>query len=94
MGNTNTGNRPRTRLLWLADLTEPESVRKAVAEGVRALGRPVNAVIHGAGINHPKLLSQLAPEDIEATLGPKIDGLRNLLEATSGTPPLKLLVTF
>jgi hypothetical protein len=25
MGNTNTGNRPRTRLLWLADLTEPGS---------------------------------------------------------------------
>ncbi|MGW3304033.1 SDR family NAD(P)-dependent oxidoreductase [Streptomyces rubiginosohelvolus] len=75
-----------------ADVTVPEQVASAVAELTGALG-PVTGLLHGAGRNEPNVLPHLALQDFERTFAPKVDGLRNVLDAV-GPDGLKLLVTF
>jgi len=76
-----------------ADVTEVEAVRKAVDEAVTAFGRPVTAILHGAGANAPKLLRSLDEATFLQTLAPKVQGLRNLLAAIN-PDHLRLLITF
>jgi enediyne polyketide synthase len=54
------------------DLTERDDVRRAV-KTARELG-PVRAVLHGAGINEPRVLAEVTPESLERTLAPKVWG--------------------
>ncbi|GAA2076744.1 SDR family NAD(P)-dependent oxidoreductase [Actinomadura alba] len=75
-----------------ADVTDPAAVAAAVAELTEALG-PVRAVLHGAGRNEPAGLTGLDMEAFRRTFGPKIDGLRAVLDAVE-PGGLKLLVTF
>ncbi|MCG5216093.1 type I polyketide synthase [Streptosporangium soli] len=75
-----------------ADVTDPVNVRGAVAEAERALG-PVTAVLHGAGRNEPAGLATLDMAAFRSTFAPKVDGLRNVLDALD-PGRLKLLVTF
>ncbi|GAA1997127.1 type I polyketide synthase [Catenulispora subtropica] len=75
-----------------ADVTAPQEVRAAVAEIQHALG-PVTGVLHGAGRNVPVALAALEEKAFDATLAPKITGLRTVLEAVDAER-LKLLVTF
>jgi enediyne polyketide synthase len=75
-----------------ADVTSAEEVAAAVARFTAELG-PVTAVLHGAGRNEPGALTNLTEADFRATLGPKIDGLRVVLDAV-GEDNVKLLVTF
>lgn len=75
-----------------ADVTASEQVAAAVAELTRELGR-ISGLLHGAGRNEPNALAQLAAEDFERTFGPKVNGLRTVLDAV-GAGNLKLLVTF
>ncbi|MGD2113771.1 MAG: SDR family NAD(P)-dependent oxidoreductase, partial [Acidobacteriota bacterium] len=63
-----------------ADVTDPEEVAAAVADLSRELGS-VTALLHGAGINEPRLIPALDPERMAATRRPKVDGLARLLEA-------------
>ena len=77
----------------LADVTDATAVADAVRHGVAELGAPVTGIVHGAGLNHPRSVANLSLEDLEATLSPKIDGLRNLLGAVEPAQ-LKLLATF
>ncbi|MBF0110402.1 MAG: SDR family NAD(P)-dependent oxidoreductase [Magnetococcales bacterium] len=76
-----------------ADVTNAAQVADAVARGVAELNAPVTAMIHGAGLNHPCLVTNLTIADLKATLAPKIDGLDNLLAAID-PGSLKLLVGF
>ncbi|MFI5642213.1 type I polyketide synthase [Streptomyces goshikiensis] len=75
-----------------ADVTVPEQVGAAVAELERELGK-ITGLLHGAGRNEPRPLTQLEPEDFRKTFAPKVDGLRHVLDAV-GAGELKLLVTF
>jgi enediyne polyketide synthase len=75
-----------------ANVTSAEQVRLAVGKLVAELG-PVTAVLHGAGRNEPAALADLTAEQFEATLAPKIDGLRAALAAVD-EDRIKLLVTF
>ncbi|MGQ5260842.1 SDR family NAD(P)-dependent oxidoreductase [Micromonospora sp. ZYX-F-536] len=74
-----------------ADVTDADSVRRAVAELTAELG-PVTAVLHGAGRNEPAGLTSLGIDDFRRTLAPKIDGLRAVLDAVDPAR-LRLLVT-
>ncbi|MFC7545989.1 SDR family NAD(P)-dependent oxidoreductase [Plantactinospora sp. GCM10030261] len=74
-----------------ADVTDPDQVRRAVDELTRDLG-PVTAVLHGSGRNEPAALTGLDMDAVRATLAPKIDGLRAVLDAVD-PDNLRLLVT-
>lgn len=75
-----------------ADVTDPTAVRAAVEEVTRALG-DVTAVLHGAGRNVPRRLSEVDDEELAATLAPKVGGLRAVLDAVDAAK-LRLLVSF
>jgi enediyne polyketide synthase len=74
-----------------ADVTDAAAVQAAVAEVTGQLGT-VTALVHAAGNNQPQPLSQLSGDALRATLAPKVDGLRLLLDAAGGG--LRLLVAF
>jgi enediyne polyketide synthase len=81
------------RLVYLqADLTDAAAVQAAVTCVEAELGA-VTAVMHGAGSNRPRLLTELTVADFQATVAPKVDGLRNLLAAVAANQ-LQLLVVF
>lgn len=75
-----------------ADVADPAAVRSAVRQAESTLG-PITGILHAAGINAPRLLESLDESAFRATLAPKLDGLRNLVEAAR-PDELKLLVTF
>ncbi len=75
-----------------ADVTSHAQVKAAVAEITTALG-PVTALLHGAGRNEPKPVTQLDEAAFAATLAPKITGLDAVLAAVD-PGSLRLLVTF
>jgi enediyne polyketide synthase len=67
-----------------ADVTDPAQVRAAVETLTAQLGGPVTAVLHGAGRNEPAALMSVHEDTVRATLAPKVDGLRNVLDAVDG----------
>lgn len=75
-----------------ADVTDLEQVRVAVA-GLRKEFGPVTAVLHGAGHNDPRTISELDEAALRAALAPKVGGLRAVLAATDPAA-LRLLVSF
>ena len=74
------------------DVTDADKVKQAMEQIHLNLGT-VTAIIHGAGINKPKLSQNLEKEDVLRTLVPKIQGLNNIL-ATVNPDNLKQLITF
>ena len=75
-----------------ADVTDAVAVRDAVQKVQDSLG-PITAILHGAGMNVPQLLSALEPEDFLKTLAPKVQGIRNVL-AVVDQDQLRFFVTF
>jgi enediyne polyketide synthase len=75
-----------------ADVTDAKGVSRAVAEIEHNLG-PITAVLHGAGVNTPQLISALGEAAFRRTVEPKISGLRNILAAVDAQK-MKLLATF
>jgi enediyne polyketide synthase len=70
--------------------------RGAVASAVRLAERAqgtITAILHGAGRNVPRLLADLDEKEFLRTLGPKVQGAHNLLEAID-PGRLKLFVVF
>lgn len=74
------------------DVTDADAVRDAVREVEVSFG-PISAILHGAGVNVPQLLSSLDRADFLRTLAPKVRGIRNVLAAVN-PDRLRLLVTF
>ncbi len=74
----------------VADVTRAEEVRQAIAAATPVLG-PVSALLHGAGVNRPRLVADLSREDVAEALAPKVDGLKHLLDAVDPRR-LRLLV--
>lgn len=75
-----------------ADVVDRDAVRGAVERIQAALG-PVTALIHGAGINLPTPLTRLDSGMLQQTVGPKVDGSRNLLRSLD-PDRLRLAVAF
>lgn len=75
-----------------ADVSCVDQVANTIAEFERELGS-ITAVVHGAGVNHPKLLKELTLNAFTDTLAPKVQGLHNIL-AHVQVNKLKLLINF
>ena len=61
-------------------------------QGVAEWG-PITGIVHGAGVLADKHIAEKTPEQFDRVLGPKVSGLRSLLEAT-GDDPLSLMLLF
>ncbi|MBW2737260.1 MAG: SDR family NAD(P)-dependent oxidoreductase [Deltaproteobacteria bacterium] len=72
------------------DVSDRESLISVVREIRRDMGQ-ITGVIHGAGLNHPRLLSQVSVEDALQEISPKLMGALNLVFALKDAPP-KLFV--
>jgi enediyne polyketide synthase len=70
-----------------ADVVIASSIREALS------GLHIDGIIHAAGINIPERASRLTTDTIQATLAPKSEGLRNVLQSLEDGPPA-LVVTF
>lgn len=77
---------------YAADVTDADAVLAAVASAESELGG-VTAVLHGAGVNTPRLLDTLDEETFLRTLAPKVRGARNVLAAVDSAR-LRLFLTF
>ena len=77
---------------FAADVTDREAVRQAIAEAQEKVGA-ITALLHGAGTNVPRLVSALDEDAFRRTMGPKIQGLRNVLAAVK-PEQLRLFITF
>jgi enediyne polyketide synthase len=62
-----------------ADVAVREELARAFEEMDRELGAPT-VILHGAGTNVPRSILAIDDAALRATLGPKVDGARNLLE--------------
>ncbi|MPY78616.1 MAG: SDR family NAD(P)-dependent oxidoreductase [Actinophytocola sp.] len=74
------------------DVTDSASVQATLTE-VRIHGA-VTGIIHGAGLNEPRPLDDVTAESFAATLAPKVNGLRTLLDALGDADDLRLLMAF
>lgn len=77
---------------YTADVADAQAVGVTVAAARRELG-VISAVLHGAGVNTPRLAAQLDVAALHRTLAPKGPGLRNILHALDADP-MRLVVTF
>ena len=77
---------------FICDVGRLQEVQHTLAVLASTL-RPITAVLHGAGVNQPRLLSQLTPADFAHTFHPKVDGLGHLL-ASIPAHQLKQVITF
>lgn len=75
-----------------ADVTNPESIRQAIAAAVARFGT-INGVIHAAGTVRDSLIAMKTPDEIQEVLSPKVVGTLVLEEALKGLD-LDLLVLF
>lgn len=71
-----------------ADVADAGAARAAVER----IG-PVTAILHAAGTNEPRLLTEIDAPLVQATVAPKVDGLANLVAAVD-PGGLRLLVAF
>src|SRR4029077_3555418 len=74
------------------DVADRSAVETAVKKIQAELG-PITAILHGAGINNPKRLEEIAARDLAQILAPKITGLHNILDSIVPSD-IRLLVTF
>ncbi len=68
--------------------------RDAVAAMIAAIvgrGGPITGVIHGAGLNRPRLTGHVDPQQAFAETAPKVLGLLHILDILAARPP-KLIV--
>jgi len=74
------------------DVTDLAVVQNALSAVQEEWG-PITTVLHGAGANLPKRIERLSVQDIRNTIGPKVDGLRNILSSIDADA-LTTLITF
>ncbi|HKF59412.1 MAG TPA: SDR family NAD(P)-dependent oxidoreductase, partial [Blastocatellia bacterium] len=77
---------------YSGDVADHDAVSSIAGQVRRDLGT-ITGIIHGAGVNRPKLIESLTETECIETLEPKLAGARNLLEAVDPTK-LRLFVTF
>ncbi|MBR9985192.1 MAG: SDR family NAD(P)-dependent oxidoreductase [Desulfosarcina sp.] len=72
------------------DMTDRDAVMAMLTAVAERLG-PVTGIIHGAGLNRPRLTGQVNPEQAFSETAPKVLGMLHLLDALDEKPP-KLIV--
>ena len=72
------------------DMADRDAVDRMVAAVTEDLG-PITGVIHGAGLNRPRLTGQVQLHQAFTECAPKVLGLLHLMDALEATPP-KLMV--
>jgi enediyne polyketide synthase len=72
------------------DVTDHAKVERLVEDVASKYG-PVTMVVHGAGLNRPRLLDSSSPEDAVNEIAPKLLGAINLYRVLEEAPP-KLFV--
>ncbi|GAX44303.1 beta ketoacyl-acyl carrier protein synthase [Tolypothrix sp. NIES-4075] len=77
---------------YSCDITDSCAVAELVATVTAELGS-ITAVVHGAGINKPRRISQVSVEDAVAEVSPKLLGAYNLFQALASAPP-RLFIAF
>ncbi|MCB0379089.1 MAG: SDR family NAD(P)-dependent oxidoreductase [Bdellovibrionales bacterium] len=77
---------------YSCDISNQEALQAIVGKIQEDLG-PIRGIIHGAGRNIPRRVSQVSPEQAFEEMAPKLMGMINLLEMIDGDS-LKLLVGF
>lgn len=76
----------------VTDVGDVDAVRRAISLIHRDSG-PIGTFIHAAGVNVPQRAAELTIEEVEATVRPKVNGLRNVLGALE-TSTLDNVVVF
>ncbi|MGD9310354.1 MAG: SDR family NAD(P)-dependent oxidoreductase, partial [Desulfosarcina sp.] len=72
------------------DVTDRDAVDRLLVAVAERFG-PVTGIIHGAGLNRPRLTGQVKPQQAFDETAPKVLGLLHLLDAVRDRPP-KLIV--
>jgi len=75
-----------------ADISDPNEVFQLVAK-LYDQGTMITGIIHSAGINHPRRISELTEQNVIDCLRPKVFGLRNIMAAIDKTN-LKFCISF
>ncbi len=71
---------------YSCDIADPEAVTVLIDNINQELGT-ITGVIHGAGLNIPRLASQTKMDNVMAEIAPKVIGMMNLLEKLQDAPP-------
>ncbi|MDQ3959667.1 MAG: SDR family NAD(P)-dependent oxidoreductase [Pseudomonadota bacterium] len=71
---------------YACDIVDPEAVNTLVEQVQREMGR-ITCVIHGAGLNKPRRIEQVSPEEALEEVSPKILGAYHLWHALQSNPP-------
>ncbi len=79
-----------TAAYFSCDVTNRSQVENMLRQVTEKFGT-VTGIIHGAGLNRPRLTGQVVPEQAFAETAPKVLGLLHLLDPLHGNPP-KLIV--
>src|SRR5947208_3617401 len=74
------------------DVTEKKAVKDLIESIQQEVGR-LDGIIHGAGVIRDNLIIKKTPEELQEVLGPKVNGLVNLDEASKDLP-LAFLILF
>ncbi len=77
---------------YACDIVDPEAVNTLVEQVHREMGR-ITCVIHGAGLNKPRRIEQVSPEEALEEVSPKILGAYHLWHALQSNPP-RLFIAF
>ncbi|BBO69236.1 hypothetical protein DSCA_31660 [Desulfosarcina alkanivorans] len=72
------------------DMASRDAVAQMLADVAGRFG-PVTGIIHGAGLNRPRLTGRVNPEQAYAETAPKVLGLLHLLDALQAKPPKLIL---
>ena len=79
-------------MYFAADIADPAGVDRALA-AVRQQWGPIHGLVHGAGVLADKRIEEKTLEQFDRVFSVKVDGLKNLLRATSNDP-LRIICLF
>jgi enediyne polyketide synthase len=71
---------------YCCDVSDRDAVNKTVRQ-IRATMGPITGVIHGAGLNVPRLISQVSIQEALLEVSPKVLGIINLIAELRNAPP-------
>ena len=77
---------------YACDITQIETLRVCIDIITAEMG-PITGIIHGAGLNHPKMVTELSSDEVYDEIAPKLIGAKNLTEIFD-TIPLKIFAAF
>lgn len=67
---------------YSCDIADKDDV-KLILKSLKEENKTITGIIHAAGTNSPKKITDLTADDITTTLAPKVNGLRNLADGVN-----------